>query len=105
MTTQSCLGEAPNIVLVAPRADAQTIPYYVLDGVPAADLTATTEAGSGGFLNFPPGNATVSIETKSGDRLTTLSFVVRKGTISTVRFQPVSDEVSTGSMNASPSRE
>jgi hypothetical protein len=105
MSSWSCLGEAPNVVLEAPRADAQTIPYYVLNGVPSADLEATTEDGSGGYLNFQPGNATVNINTKNGDRLMTLSVVVRRSTISIIHVQPIADGVGTEAMNASPSRE
>lgn len=91
MSSWSCLGAAPDIVLEAPRADAKAIPYYVLNGVPAADLTATTDDGSGGYLNFKTGNATVEIKTKDGRPLTTMSVVVRKSTISIIHFQPITD--------------
>ncbi len=94
MSSVSCLGEAPDVALEAPRADEQAIPYYVLDGVPQANLNATTEDGSGGYLNFRTGNATVTIETSRGQELTTLSVIVRSSTISVIHFQPVMESMS-----------
>lgn len=94
MSSASCLGEAPDVVLDAPRADEQSIPYYVLDGSPQSNLDATTKDGSGGYLNFRTGNATVTIETSHGQELATLSVIVRSSTISFIHFQPAMEGMS-----------
>lgn len=89
IAAKTCLGDSADAVsFVAPRADANCIPYYVLDGVPSADLTETTANGSGGFLNFPPGNATVVLSTESQSELHTVSLTIRPNFITSVNFNP-----------------
>lgn len=88
VAVQSCLGTAPGVHLNAPKADDKTITYYVQGGIPSADRTETTEEGSGGFLNFPPGNAVVELSAGSLDRLGSLSLTVRPGYITTLAFGP-----------------
>jgi hypothetical protein len=85
----SCEGSAPGIQLTATRSDNATIPFYILDGVPTADLQATTDSGGGGFLNFPPGNAAIQLTSVATDRkLRTVSIIVRPGAMSNVFFNP-----------------
>ncbi len=90
MSVTGCEGPAPGVNLSAPKADDETIPYYVLDGIPSADLDATTAAGSGGFLNFPPGNAVVKLASGKAGELVSLSLTVRQGFITSVSFNPAS---------------
>jgi hypothetical protein len=90
VSVASCVGAAPNLVFEAGRADEQTIPYYVNGGVPAPDLVFTTDDGSGGYLNIVSGTEGVKISLKGGEELFTRNVFVRKGTISTVHFQPPS---------------
>jgi hypothetical protein len=88
VSVASCLGPAPNLVIESGRADDDTIPYYVNGGVPAPDLTFTTNDGSGGYLNIVAGAGGVTISVKNGDELFSRNVFVRKGTISAVHFQP-----------------
>jgi hypothetical protein len=85
---QSCLGTAPGVHLNAPKADEKTITYYVQGGIPSADRDVTTDEGSGGFLNFPPGNAVVELGAGSLDELGSLSLTVRPGYITNLAFGP-----------------
>jgi hypothetical protein len=85
---QSCLGTAPSVHLSAPKADDKTIAYYVQDGIPSADRDVTTAEGSGGFLNFPPGNAVVDLSSGSLDEVGSLSLTVRPGYITNLAFGP-----------------
>lgn len=89
VSVQSCLGTAPGVHLNAPKADDETITYYVQGGIPSADREVTTEEGSGGFLNFPPGNAVVDLGAGSLDKLGSMSLTVRKGYITNLVFGPV----------------
>lgn len=84
----SCLGTAPGVHLKAPKADKNTIPYYVQDGIPSADREVTTNEGSGGFLNFPPGNAVVDLSAGSISKLGSLSLTVRAGYLTNLAFGP-----------------
>lgn len=88
LSLQSCLGTAPGVHLSAPKADRDTIAYYVQGGIPSADRDVTTDEGSGGFLNFPPGNAVVELSAGSLDKLGSLSLTVRPGYITNVTFGP-----------------
>lgn len=91
LSLKSCVGTAPGVHLSAPKADASTITYYVQGGIPSADRDATTEDGSGGFLNFPPGNAAIELSTGSIDALGSLSLTVRPGYITAVSFDPAAE--------------
>lgn len=88
LSLQSCLGPAPGVHLNAPRADETTIAYYVQDGIPSADREVTTAEGSGGFLNFPPGNAVVDLSSGSLEELGSISLTVRPGYITSLTFGP-----------------
>jgi hypothetical protein len=88
VSVASCFGVAPNLVISAGRADESTIPYYVNGGVPAPDRQFTTDEGSGGFLNIVVGTGELKIAVQDGDELFSRNIFVRKGTISTVHFQP-----------------
>lgn len=90
LSMASCSGEAPGVEIRAPRSDEDSILYFVNGGFPTADLERTTGDGSGGYLNFRPGNATVTLTTEAGVELVQLSLTVRKGTLSVLHFQPTS---------------
>lgn len=87
---KSCLGAAPNVTFSSTKADDETVTFFVNESVPASDLDSTGDEGSGGFLNFPPGNANISIETDEGTKIETLGVIVRPGTITTVDYSPPS---------------
>lgn len=88
LSLKSCLGAAPGVHLSAPKADDKTITYYVQGGIPSADRDATTEDGSGGFLNFLPGNAAIELSAGAIESLGSLSLTVRPGYITAVSFDP-----------------
>jgi hypothetical protein len=88
LTVLSCMGPAPGVSFSAPKADDKTITYYVQGGIPSQDFDATTSEGSGGFLNFPPGNAVVKLSSGKAGELTALSLTVRAGHITSVAFNP-----------------
>lgn len=90
LSMASCVGTAKGLQITAPRSDETSILYYVNGGFPTADLERTTDDGAGGFLNFRPGNATVTLVTESGEDLVKLSFTVRKGALSVLHYQPTS---------------
>lgn len=88
LAVTSCLGAAPGVHLTAPKADGAAIPYYVLNGIPSPDLKATVEEGSGGYLNFPPGNAVLVLSSGKEEELASLSLTVRAGFITSVAYNP-----------------
>lgn len=89
LSVASCVGNAAGVRISAPRSDENSILYYVNDGFPTADLESTTKDGSGGFLNFRTGNATVTLTTTGNLELSQMSLTVRSDTLSVVHFQPV----------------
>jgi hypothetical protein len=89
LSVASCVGNAAGVRISAPRSDDKSILYYVNDGFPTADLEATTKDGSGGFLNFRTGNATVNLTTTGNLELSQMSLTVRSDTLSVVHFQPL----------------
>lgn len=89
VSVASCVGSAPGLVISSGRADEKAIPYYVSASVPAPDRTSTTEEGSGGFLNLVVGTGELKITSGDGEReLFSRNVFTRKGTITTVHFQP-----------------
>lgn len=88
LAAKSCVGPAPGVHLESAKADDETIPFYVLDGIPSRDLEVTTTDGSGGFLNFPVGNSVLNLSVGSLDELASLSLTVRPGYITSVSFDP-----------------
>ncbi len=96
VTAETCSGPAEGVTLSAVRADSRAIVFYVVDGVPSGDLTATTEMGSGGYLNFPPGIASLVLsDDATSERLATLALIVRANFITTVAFGP--EDLASGS--------
>ena len=85
----NCYGPAEHLEVSSNRADDGTYVFYVLNGVPSADLTETTVEGSSGFLNFPSGNAAVTV-THAGTQqeLAKFTYVVRPGYLTVARAQP-----------------
>jgi hypothetical protein len=53
------------------------VQFYIVDNFPTPEATATTEQGSGGFVNVPIGTTIVSASHESGAELTATSAVIR----------------------------
>jgi hypothetical protein len=87
VSVASCVVGAPDLVISSGRADDKTIAYYVSASVPAPDRTTTTEEGSGGFLNLRVGTGEVKV-TLDDEQLFSRNVFIRKGTITSVHFQP-----------------
>jgi hypothetical protein len=89
LASRDCSGPAAGVSISAVRADNQAIEFYVLDSVPSADLTETTDSGSGGYLNFPPGTASLVLsDANTNEQLATVALIVRPNHISSVAFGP-----------------
>ncbi len=71
------------------QADASTVQFYVRDLLPVLDATETADAGNGGFVNYPVGNAVISVRVvETGLAVRTVSLVVRPATISVAYVRP-----------------
>jgi hypothetical protein len=66
-----------------------TVQFYVQDLLPSTQAKQTAEAGNGGYLNFPPGTAMISVTGVANNlKLATVSVVVRPGFISVAYIRP-----------------
>jgi hypothetical protein len=76
----NCYGPAEHLEVMSNRADDETYVFYVLNGLPSADLTETSADGGSGFLNFPAGNAALTVShADTKQELAKLTYVVRAG--------------------------
>lgn len=74
------------------KADAQSATWYI-DTVPKLDLTATNNVGSGGIVNLPEGNTTVTATRASdGVVIAKTNAPVRAGYMTVVVFAPDSGQ-------------
>ena len=74
------------------KADAQSATWYI-DTVPKINLTTTNSVGSGGIVNLPEGNTTVTATRASdGALLGTTNAPVRAGYMTVVVFAPESGQ-------------
>lgn len=70
-------------------ADQDTIAVYMLGGAPTQSITATSSEGTGGVINVPPGNATVTTTHEpTGTKIGELPVIFRKGAITSVILGP-----------------
>ncbi len=91
ITSVNCAGsQTAGVSLTVAEGDAQTAPFYIVDGLPSATATATEQDGRGGFINLKPGVATVSGQLLDGQRnVGTISLLVEAGTITYGRMVPL----------------
>jgi hypothetical protein len=90
LISEDCLGAAlPGVAFKSPQQDMSTVQFYVQDLLPSTDAKQTAEAGNGGYLNFPPGTAMISVAGVANNlKLATVSVVVRPGFISVAYIRP-----------------
>jgi len=88
VTLTNCYGPAEHVRIDSASADGDSIEFYVLGGVPAADLTETTQDGSAGYLNFPTGTTAITLSHSKTEReLAKLSYVIRAGYLTIAQVQ------------------
>jgi hypothetical protein len=90
LIAEDCFGTLlTGITFSSPQTDKSTIQFYVQDLLPTTTVHETTEAGDGGYLNFPTGAAEITLkQAKTGLELTTVNVAVRAGFISVAYIQP-----------------
>lgn len=65
----------------------QAVEWYYVDGFPSAEATETSSEGLGGFINTPPGVATIATTGRAGQQLASDKLVaVRAGWLTVVRM-------------------
>jgi hypothetical protein len=90
LIAEDCFGAAlPAMTFKSPQQDMSTVQFYVQDLLPSTEAKQTAEAGNGGYLNFPPGTAMISVTGVANNlKLATVSVVVRPGFISVAYIRP-----------------
>ncbi len=81
-------GRAPGVRIEVSSADARSTRFYFDQGFPTADLTESSQDGTGGFLDVPRGTTTVSVRLGDAPPFATSTIFVRAGTISLVSLVP-----------------
>lgn len=83
-----CDGKpAPGVKIEAAKADNETVPFYTM-AVPTTDLHETVQDGSGGFANFPAGDAVMDfVLSRTGQALGRATIFVAAGAVSQAQFQ------------------
>jgi hypothetical protein len=78
-----CNGRVSGVRVSSTATASDTVTYYVLDGLPSGDLTATSpKDGAAGFLNYPTGTTAISAASeRTGREIGKISLVVRAGFI------------------------
>jgi hypothetical protein len=80
---------AAGVSFSSAEADSQSLPFYMVKGVPSSKATATDSSGWGGFLNLLPGTATLSGKLSSGQSLGVESTLIRADTITYTALLPL----------------
>jgi hypothetical protein len=90
LISEDCSGAAlAGVTFKSPQQDADTAQFYVQDLLPSVDAKLTGEAGNGGYLNFPPGTAMISVTGPVTNlKLATVAVVVRPGFITVAYIRP-----------------
>jgi hypothetical protein len=90
LISEDCDGTAlPGVTFKSPQQDADTAQFYVQDLLPSTGARQTGEAGNGGYLNFPPGTAMISVTGPVNNlKLATVAVVVRPGFITVAYIRP-----------------
>jgi hypothetical protein len=90
LISEDCFGmPLAGVKFESVQPDRTTIQFYVRDLLPSTTAKETADIGNGGYLNFPAGNAVISVSVvKSALKLTTFSVVVRPGFITVAYVRP-----------------
>jgi hypothetical protein len=65
----------------------EAVEWYYVDGLPSSQATETSSEGLGGFINTPPGVATITTTGRAGQQLASDKLVaVRAGWLTVVRM-------------------
>jgi hypothetical protein len=89
LSASDCTGASAAGVTfeLTPRSES-AVAYYLVNGLPSPNSTATDMTGYGGFANLDPGTWTVNATLEGGRKLPPLSLVVAGGTITWSRLVP-----------------
>lgn len=92
--TSNCVDERTAGVHIESAAAVNgTLPFYFQGGIPNPDVTETDEQGAGGFLNMPPGPATVMLYRGSTDEyIGSGTFIAQAGVLSYIPIGPTAAE-------------
>lgn len=90
LSFRDCAGnQAPGVQFTSNLSDAGTIRNYIISRFPSATATATDADGVGGFVNVPPGTATITANlTGQTQVMATANAFVRAGYITFVNLLP-----------------
>jgi hypothetical protein len=84
-----CTGvAAADVTFALTPANAEAVPYYLVNGLPNTSAAATDSTGYGGFANLTAGTWTITGHVADAGTLPPLSLVVRGGSISWSRLTP-----------------
>jgi len=81
-----CQGDTASGVTLLSDNDA--VPWYLVDGLPSTQASATGQEGLAGFMNVPPGLAVVRAVAPDGTEIGLQSMVVRPGWMSSMYVRP-----------------
>jgi hypothetical protein len=88
--SQDCQGmPAAGISYATPDGDADTLTFYLIDGLPTTSADETAVSGYGGLVDVQPGAVTIEAHLSNPSRsLGTISLLVRPGAVSYSRVVP-----------------
>lgn len=85
----NCLdAPASGVAFSSADADATTVPFYLIQGIPSVSAKETDSGGRGGLLNVRIGSVTVTGALANGERVSTASVVTRKGRVTYAAVVP-----------------
>jgi hypothetical protein len=86
LATANCVGDGTGAIFTAGRTDSVSSVFYAEGSIPTVALTSTTESGSGGFINYRPGEAIITIKSaETGADVKNLNLFVRAGHLTQAR--------------------
>jgi hypothetical protein len=80
---------AEGVTLSSAEADAASMPFYLIKGVPSSKATATDSSGYGGIINLLPGTATLTGKIGNGESLGIESVLMRADEITYTTLLPL----------------
>jgi hypothetical protein len=85
----NCLhAPADGVRLSSADGDSETLPFYLVKGLPSTTATATDSSGLGGILNLRPGSVTLTGTLSTGQIVGTVSMFTRAGEITYTSVVP-----------------